>query len=174
MDQLAFLAEISNGWIVVILMIATAALFLLEVFTPSFGALAIGGIICLIMAVVYAFQIAPWAGVTVLLIGIFGTPVYLYMVVRFVPRCRFGKHLILGKAREATNDAAPQSDELHALIGKTGKTITVLRPSGMIRVDGKRIDARAERGMIDNGQSVKIIRAGGTEVIVRLAEDEIK
>jgi len=55
-------------------------------------------------------------------------------------------------------------------VGRTGMAETLLRPSGAIRVDGKRIIALSESGIITKGQPVKVVRAGGSNVIVRKAD----
>jgi len=54
--------------------------------------------------------------------------------------------------------------------GKTGISLTVLRPSGTIEVEGIAYDAVSERGYIDKGQAVKVTKVETGQVYVMLAE----
>ena len=44
--------------------------------------------------------------------------------------------------------------ELNAFIGKTGKTTTVLRPSGKIEIDNAQFDAVSESGFIEKKEQM--------------------
>ncbi|MCD4823421.1 MAG: hypothetical protein K8S55_02350 [Phycisphaerae bacterium] len=162
--------EFSDPWLVVALLVTAAVMFLLEVCTPSFGILAGLGILALTAAVYFAFRINSLLGLGVLLGCIIGTPAYLYWMVKLLPNTPLGKRMFLKKARDATNEATPEADELAKLVGKTGVADSLLRPCGTIRIEGKRVVALAEHGLIKKGQKVVVIKAGGTDVVVRLAE----
>lgn len=53
------------------------------------------------------------------------------------------------------------------LIGKLAKSMTPLRPSGTIMLEGERIDAVTEGGYVDPGKVVKIIKVEGSRIVVR-------
>ncbi len=158
---------VTDAGMIVILLIAACVMFLLEVCTPSFGILALLGIAAEGVAVFYGFRIGQGVGFIVLLSAIIGTPVYLYFMVKLLPNTPLGKKLFLKDAPDATNEATPEANELAQLIGQTGKAECDLRPSGTVRVNGRRVVALAEREMIDKGQKIRVIKARGTEVIVR-------
>jgi membrane-bound serine protease (ClpP class) len=158
---------LSNSWMVVVLLIATAVLLMMEILTPSFGVLAAMSILAAGGAVYFAFQIGYFVGLLVLLGILVAAPFYLWFGVKLLPNSPIGRRLFLGAAPDAHNDATPDADELAELIGKQGQAETVLRPSGVVRIDDRRINAAAERGMIQKGQAVTVIRTTGTEVIVR-------
>lgn len=63
--------------------------------------------------------------------------------------------------------AVGEADE--RLIGREGTAHTVLRPSGIVMIDGRRLDALAETGMIDQGRTVRVLRTQGYQVVVREA-----
>jgi len=44
------------------------------------------------------------------------------------------------------------------MIGKEGTAYTVLRPSGIVEIDGELFDAKAEIGYINRGEKVKVLR----------------
>lgn len=159
--------SISDAGMISILLIAACIMFLLEVCTPSFGILAFLGVGTEIIAVFYGFRISPGVGFIILVSAIIGTPVYLYFMVKLLPSSPLGKKLFLKDAPDATNEATPEANELAELVGQIGTAECDLRPSGTVRVNGKRIVALAEREMIDKGQKIRIIKSGGTDVVVR-------
>ena len=153
--------------IILALLVAAMVLFLLEVLTPSFGLIAVLGIAALVAAVWQAFTVNSLFG-TLLILGILlATPAYLMISVRLLPKTPIGKRMFLRKARNAEGEAAPEADELEAMIGKTGTAETTLRPSGAVRINHKRVIALAESGTIEKGSSVKVIRVSGTNLYVR-------
>jgi len=59
------------------------------------------------------------------------------------------------------------ASELEALKGRTGKTVSPMRPSGTVEFDGKRVDAMTEGVMLDAGMWVRCLDVKGGKVIVR-------
>lgn len=57
--------------------------------------------------------------------------------------------------------------ELEALKNRVGKTVSPMRPSGTIEIDGRRIDAMSEGVMLDAGVWVRCIGVKSGTVIVR-------
>lgn len=53
------------------------------------------------------------------------------------------------------------------MIGKTGKSITALRPSGKISLEHKEYEARAQSGLIKAGTVIRVVEIQGQELIVR-------
>src|SRR5699024_3920219 len=53
------------------------------------------------------------------------------------------------------------------LIGQVGTTLTTLRASGTVDLNGTRIDVVSEGGYIDNGQQVVIVKTEGSWIVVR-------
>ena len=172
--QLIAAGEVTDAGMVLILLLGACVMFLLEVCTPSFGILALMGVLAEAGAVYYGFRISSGVGFFVLLGVIIGTPAYLYFMVRLLPNTPLGKKLFLKDAPDATGAAAPQSDELSELVGKTGLADCDLRPAGVVRIEGKRVIARAEREMIDKGSEIRVIKAYGTDVVVRAMRDTTK
>ena len=56
---------------------------------------------------------------------------------------------------------------LESFVGKQGTTITVLRPVGVVRIDGERIDAMAETGSIEADCEIKVTSVYDNQVKVR-------
>lgn len=157
--------------LIALLILAAMVLFLLEILTPSFGLLAVMGIASLVMAAWKAFSINPVVGWVLTLVMIVLIPIYLFLLVKWLPNTPLGKRIFLHKADSAEGEGTPQAQEYESLVGKSGVTETPLHPSGAVRIDGKRVIALAESGMIEKGCSVTVIKAAGTNVIVRKTDD---
>jgi membrane-bound serine protease (ClpP class) len=54
-----------------------------------------------------------------------------------------------------------------ALLGKTGETLTMLRPAGTARIDGRRYDVLAEGSFIEPHASIVVVRVEGNNLVVR-------
>lgn len=55
---------------------------------------------------------------------------------------------------------------LMALVGRTGKTATVLRPTGAMEIDGQRIDVVTEGEFVEAGVPVRVLYVQGPRVVV--------
>lgn len=153
--------------IIVALIVAGLVLLMLEILTPSFGLLAAGAVAALCGAVYMCYTVNPGLGIGVLVVLLVGVPCYLVFMVKWLPTTTIGQHLFLKRVSHAEGEGVPDADDLAAMVGQTGTTETLLRPSGAIRLDGKRIIALSESGIIPKGVSIKVVRAGGSNVIVR-------
>ena len=162
------LAEIdSNLTFVLVFLCIAAVFFMVEVCTPTFGIMAFAAIASEVAAIVFAFRESSAFGFTMLAVCLIGTPIYLYFMVKFLPKTPIGKVLILRKGRVASSDATPEADKLESLKGKRGVTISLLRPVGKVRIEGSVYDARAERATIESGIDIEVIDCCGTDVVVR-------
>jgi membrane-bound serine protease (ClpP class) len=63
--------------------------------------------------------------------------------------------------------AMPELSELERLKGRYGRTVTPMRPSGSVEIDGRRVDALSEGVMIDAGAWVRCVDVKGSRVTVR-------
>jgi membrane-bound serine protease (ClpP class) len=97
------------------------------------------------------------------------TPAYLYFLVKWLPNTPLGRRLFLRQTRAGRGEGTPEARDLAKLVGSAAVAETDLRPSGTIRVDGRRVVALAEGDMIEKGEQVKVIRSAGSNVIVRRA-----
>jgi membrane-bound serine protease (ClpP class) len=87
-----------------------------------------------------------------------------WLSIKYFPQTKYGQKMILHETLEGAQSSRNASAEL---IGREGSAQTVLRPSGMAVIDGKRLDVVAESGMIAAGSAIKVIAVEGTRVIVR-------
>lgn len=55
-----------------------------------------------------------------------------------------------------------------ALVGRVGKAVTVLRPTGAMEIDGQRIDVVTEGEFVEAGAPVRVLYVQGSRVVVGL------
>jgi membrane-bound ClpP family serine protease len=64
----------------------------------------------------------------------------------------------------------PEIAKLNDYIGLTGRTVTMMRPAGIVLFEGKRVDALSQGPMIEAGEIVKCVEVRAGTVIVRKLE----
>ena len=58
------------------------------------------------------------------------------------------------------------------LVGATGTALTALRPSGVVKINGKRIDVISDGGFIEAGEQIRVESAASNRVVVAKATDK--
>jgi glycine/D-amino acid oxidase-like deaminating enzyme len=142
------------------------------------------GILCglaAIASVTSFFFYSPAMGGFALLVYLIATPFLLVYGVKLWSRTPIGRRLILGGTEELDGRGLDEDEidqEIDArrrlsaesdasLLGRIARTLTPLRPVGVIRLDGRRLDALAESGVIDVDTDVEVIAVLDNQIKVR-------
>lgn len=144
------------------LLFAGFVLIGMEIFIPG-GILGIFGSIAWISAAVIGFRNfpEPWNMVSGLVLLLFGMLTFVVWI-RYFPKSRIGKGLSLG---ESTADC--KAHQRHGVsVGDTGEAVSTLRPSGIAKVNGKRVGVVADGEWIEAGQPVKVSSTSGGHISV--------
>ena len=151
-------------------------LFFVELFVPSGGLLALIGALAVIGSLVAFFMHDSNTGLIATAIYIVFGPILFWIVFKIWASSPLAKRMILGGIVEEDSEEAMQKsqarfarrqEELQQLIGKEGNTITILRPVGVVRIDGQRIDAMAETGSIEADTAIKVVSVYDNQIKVR-------
>ena len=163
-----------DWWLVfaVFLYFASAALIIAEVFVPSGGIITISSLACLIGGIMIFFNHSPRAGWIGVIIAIVMVPSVLVVAYKIFPKTRFGKSVTLTPPKRKVGDAIPDTEELKEMLGAEGLVLTPLRPVGICDFSGQRVECVAESGYVDNNKKVKVIHVEGTQLTVRVIEEE--
>ena len=156
-----------DGWIILMMLIIGFLMLMFEVLTPSFGILTALALICFAVAVYFGFTISPVVGVGLIVGLVVAVPVYYFILFRYVAKTRFVRKLFLKPLPLAAGEGTPAAQEYESYVGMTGTSETQLRPSGAVRIDGRRVTALAESGLIEKGKAVKVLRVDGMSLIVQ-------
>ena len=143
-------------------------LFIEIIVLPGFGAAGVPAIIliCTGIGIVwseYGWETASlYAGATVVLI----IPLSI-LGLWLAPRTRFGRTIILKTAQNSADGFQAPPQELTALVGHSGQSLSPLRPAGVALIDGKRVDVVTNSEFIQPETEVEVIFVEGSRVVVR-------
>jgi membrane-bound serine protease (ClpP class) len=155
-----------------LLLTVGVTLLIAEVFIPSGGIISVLSTLSLIGAIVCAWQ-AWWgtsqgsfwgflAGMAVILPLAIATAFYVW------PSTPIGKRAILeAPAPHEVASFVEQEEKHRQMVGKIGETVTMLNPSGIVRIDGHRVHCQSEGVILDAGTPVRVISARSNSVTVR-------
>ena len=133
-------------------------LFMLEIFIPSFGVI---GLFALAFAALGVYGFFHQGRQTLAVTGLASLGTFMLLALRFVLR-RLSLSSTLPP--ETTHSVDVRID---GLVGKEGVAITQLRPAGIARIDGKRVDVVATGKFIDKDKRVRVTETSGNRVVVR-------
>ncbi len=162
------------GWEELILVAAGIVLLALEVFVvPGFGVVGFLGIAGLAAGLVLSLlgagssaEFMIGALTRVVAAGVFALLLSL-LLLRYLPRLPVGRSLVLDTQLEASGGYASPPELENRWLGRTGRTLTPLRPAGIVEIDGERLDVVSTGDSVDAGSTVKIIRVDGNRIVVR-------
>lgn len=161
-----------------ILLAIAIGLLALEMFVPSGGLIGALCGIAAIGSITAFFKYDTLVGVVAIGGYIVLFPILIVFIFKLWLNSPVAKWMILGGAEnqeEAAEDATIGSerarhdkiDELRSLIGARGQTITSLRPVGVVKIEGRRVDAMAESGIIEADTPVVVVDAYDNQIKVR-------
>ncbi len=142
-----------------------------ELFVPSGGILFVLALASMAVGIAFLFKHDTTTGLYAL-VGVAGVlPVAGGLLLYLWPRTPMGRRLFLPPSEPTDTMAAlPANQELEALKGRFGKTISSLRPAGVVDFEGRRVDTITEGMMVEPGQWVRCIDVRAGKVVVRPAD----
>lgn len=151
----------------IVLMAAGLLLLLADLFIPSGGILMLLALGSMGVGVTLLFRHSTTAGLIALATLFVALPVIVGLLIKFWP------HTPIARMAHAPQeeDALPMHQELQHLKGRHGRTLTALKPAGMVDFDGRRVDSLTEGMMIEAGRRVRCVEVRGGTVVVRAVED---
>ena len=149
----------------IILLVVGVLAILLELLMPGFDSF-ISGIVG-VLALVASAVLATLSG-GLFLVGINVTILVLtgYFLYTYIRRKQLNGRIVLSDT--LAEDLPPL--DLSSLVGKEGKTITLLRPYGEVDFNGVRVEVSSGGPMIERGARVKVVETQANKVIVSLLD----
>jgi membrane-bound serine protease (ClpP class) len=138
-----------------------------EIFIPSFGVLSILSALALISSIFLGFQHGPEVGMTFLVAIGATAPLVFWFSFKALPKTAIGRKLILRGPSFEPRESLVREEGIEQLVGQQGVTVTDLRPSGTIEVEGRRWDAMTRGEMLDRGRAVQVVRVEMSQLVVR-------
>ena len=138
------------------------ALVVAEVLFPSFGVLSVLATVAIASALVVAFR--EGVGTEFLIATGLLVPIVIMLGLRAFPKSPMGKHMVLDGL---SFDSRASSDERDLnLVGMQGVVEATLRPAGIARIDGRRVDVVSRGDRIEPGSIIVVTEVEGNRVVV--------
>ncbi|HBV66697.1 MAG TPA: hypothetical protein DEF45_27195 [Rhodopirellula sp.] len=149
-----------------------------EFLLPTGGLLGAIALAALTASLVFAFKFSTLAGICVSAFIAISSPFFIMFLIRIWPNTPVGKRMLnlkrgqtIQPPRKKTNSGTP----FDQLTGQRGIANTNLLPSGLVTINGEKIDAVSTGMPIDAGSQITVVKIDTGHVQVReLSKDELK
>ncbi len=158
-------------WTITILYVAALALILAEFFVPGGILGVIGGILLLTSGgmTIYHYPehallavFGQFAGVVVLILG----------ALVILPRFPGAQFLVLRDTMDTGEGGWVSDPSDTTLVGRIGEVHSMLRPAGIVEIDGERINAVSDGSFIEPGEKVRVMEVHGNRIVVEKVDNE--
>lgn len=175
-----YLEGLAENWELLIFILGIV-LLAVEIFAiPGFGVAGVSGIILIVGGLTMAmidnvvFESGDLTLAINTLLKAFGI-VLVSILIAILGSLWIGKqvfsspmfpHLALNDTQQKEEGYIGVESKYAGYIGREGEAYTVLRPSGMVKVENEIIDAKSEYGFIEKGTRIRIVRYETGQVYV--------
>ncbi len=150
--------------VIILLFSLGIVLLAVEVIVPGGILGTLGGLMMFGGCVLSFVEYGTGGGLIAVSTAILLAALTLFVEFRILPKTAAGKRAFLTK--EITGVSAAFGEEARELIGKSAEALTMLSPSGYIRIDGKRYEAFCQSGQVPAGAPLEVIGADNFRLIV--------
>lgn len=154
----------------VILILVGLALLAVEVYlVPGINIVGVIGVLAAGVGVIYAFVTGGALGGVLALVGAVAGAGLLFT---YLWRTGAWDRFVL--ADELRPDALVESEEQETrarLLGRTGVALTPLRPTGVVDIDGTRVEVLTEGSFVAAGSRVRVVAMDRRRYFVRLSDE---
>lgn len=158
----------NTGWWAFILFMLGVVFIIIEAHVPGFGIPGIAGIISISTSVVMSAR-DTFSGLVLLTASLFVVFATAYILYKYGGNSKLLSKIIL--KTEQRKESGYSILLGTGLEGKTGLSLTHLRPSGIGIFDGKRYDVQTEGSFIRKNKKIQIIKIEGNKIFVMEKED---
>ncbi len=161
-------ANLMSWFLIFLIGLGVVLLFIEIVFLPGFGAAGVPGVALILAGIGLAW--IKFGLKTSLLYGSATIAVTIPLAIigfSFFPRTRLGRSFILDIAAKRTDGFQAPPQDLVNLLGKSGKSITPLRPAGAALINDQRVDVVTLGDFIEAEMEVEVVLVEGNRIVVR-------
>lgn len=155
----------NSNWTSLILFVTGLILLVIEGMIPGFGLPGISGIILVATGTIIAMDSLSMALLS-LSIAIIITTIVTIILIKMGFKSKMLNKIIL-ETKQKDEKGYLSIDSMDEYMDREGISITELRPSGFIDIDGKKLDALSDDGFIPKNTSIKVVRVEGSKIFVR-------
>lgn len=154
-----------------VLFIVGMALITIELFVPGLGIFGGLGLVALILCIVFQAKTLLEGLILFLIISVLIFVLALIVARSFRKGFLYRSSLVLKNNADKDEGYISNEDYSH-LVGKQGVSLTPLRPSGMVDINGERADVVTDGEFIKRGEKVVVTKVSGRRIIVKKVEAE--
>lgn len=143
------------------------ALLTVELFHPGFGAAGVLGIVLLALDIVITAKTLQ-QGLILTAIAAVIVLLFLLLGARLMSRGKLPAKLVL-RDENGEAEGFRSSRDPEELAGKRGVAVTVLRPAGMMELEGRRWDVVTRGEFLPEGTALTVEEVSGGRIVVRAA-----
>jgi membrane-bound serine protease (ClpP class) len=158
----------TSNWVIIALF-ALGVLGLLFEFhvLPGHGISGLTGSALILASIVLAFGSGVWVlGLwTTALSLIISIAIFIFLL-RWLPESAFGRKLAFA-GTQLPSEGYVAATALTHLVGKEGVAESMLRPAGVVAVDGKRYQVQTEGEFVPSQTKVVVLRVEGATIVVK-------
>lgn len=175
-----FLEGLADNWEILIFILGVGLLALEILVIPGFGVPGIAGIILIVSGLAFTMvknkgfempdnDFTPLVKAFGIVLGsiFIGLIASFYFGKKLITSSTFGSKIALNDEFKSEEGFTSSNNEYKKLIGRTGVTVTVFRPSGKVKIDEEYYDATVKIGLLDAGEEVIVVGYEGMQLIVK-------
>ena len=148
---------------ILLCLILGAALMIVEVFLPGFGLPGVSGIVLIgAGTVIIWLKAGALTALATLLVVIAVLAVLISYMMRRATEGGAHARIFLREKEELRS-----GEDMQVLLGKQGRTTSVLRPAGIGDFDGVRLNVVTEGSFIERDKPIEIVNVDGARIVVR-------
>jgi membrane-bound serine protease (ClpP class) len=159
-----FLAGNTEWWAVMLFIIGIG-LLIIEMTIPGFGVFGVSGIVAILAGLVFSAS-NPVKGMISVGIAVVTALVAVPVLWKTLGGSHLFRRIVLTEKVVDEDVEHSEISQLSHLVGKTGTAITILRPAGIVDIDGIKYDVVSDGECILPGAKVKVVEAVGTKIVV--------
>ncbi|MBK8478270.1 MAG: serine protease [Opitutaceae bacterium] len=150
--------------LVILLFVFGVILLALEIVVPGAILGTIGGLMMLGGVVVAFMQLGSTGGVIATLVALILLAATIYLELVWLPHSRMAKQFSMDTTIDSTSQPplALEAD----VVGREAVALSVLAPTGFVRVDGRRYEAFCQSGYASSGATLKVVGLDTFRLIV--------
>ncbi|NLJ79343.1 MAG: nodulation protein NfeD, partial [Tissierellia bacterium] len=156
----------NSQWTSLAIFITGLILLVVEAIVPGFGLPGISGIVLVVLGTVLAMGSLVSALMSVS-IAIIITAIITILLIKHGKRIPHLDNIVLNARHIQEEEKQEIVSGYDEYLNSEGISISELRPSGKIEIDGRRLDAISEGAFIPRGSDIEVIRVEGNKIIVR-------
>ncbi|MGD7654363.1 MAG: NfeD family protein [Verrucomicrobiales bacterium] len=152
--------------LIILLFLIGVILLAVEVIVPG-GILGVAGAILMVVGCALAFKDYGTSGGLIAIaaaVALAGIAVFIEFYI--LPKTTIGKRAFL--STQITGSSSAFGDDAKSLVGKPAEAVTMLSPTGYVRINGKRYEAFCQSGQVPAGSPLKVVGTDNFRIIVSL------